>query len=167
MSVVARAKVTLAIDEGKPLPDGWALDKMGRPTTDPEAALEGVLLPIGGYKGYGLALAIDVLTGAITSAGCSDEVRRSTDLTGSSMIAHQMMAIDIESFVDISSFKRKIDELIRKVKTSPTASGTEEIFIPGEIEFREEERRLSEGISIDEKSWMKIEEIAKELQLEL
>ncbi len=83
------------------------------------------------------------------------------------MIAHQMMAIDIESFVDISSFKRKIDELIRKVKTSPTASGTEEIFIPGEIEFREEERRLSEGISIDEKSWMKIEEIAKELQLEL
>src|SRR5690606_28704044 len=75
ISVVARAKIRDAAKAGQPIPEGWATDADGRPTTDPKAALDGFLLPVGGYKGYGLSAAVDMLTGVLSGAAFLTHVR--------------------------------------------------------------------------------------------
>ena len=153
-SVVAVGKVLLALDRGERVPEGWMIDSGGSPTTDPRDFFGGgAMLPFGGYKGYGLSVMVELLAGVLTGAGCSmdeDSVGYNGVLT---------MAIDIGAFTPIEEFKARTDKLVRRVKTVPLAPGFEEILLPGEKETREKEKRLREGIPIDEVTWKKVLEL--------
>jgi len=139
---------------GEPIPEGWILDKEGKPTTDPNAFFDGgAFLPIATYKGYGLSVVLEAINGALGS-GCShDRVSR----------GHLYAAIDPSGFVPIEEFKARVDSFIRHLKASPTIPGVEEVFVPGEIENRTMEKRLREGIPVDEVFWQPLLDKAREL----
>ena len=163
-SIVAAGKVRAKSAKGEPTPDGWIIDGNGNPTVDPEIFLKGdrgepgggMLLPLGGYKGFGLSIIVDLLCGALMEAGCS-----STDLSRGNGVV--MSAIKIHSFTAIEQFTDSVDGLIRSLKNTPTAPGYDEIFMPGELEFRAYEKRRKTGIEIDAQTWRNLKSIAKKL----
>lgn len=131
-SVVARGRIRIAAARGERIPLGWAIDEDGLPTEDPVKALKGTLLPIGGPKGYGLALIIDILSGLMTGSAFLDEVGANDDFSKPMRIGHLFAALDPTVF--LQDFEDRVDEYIRKVKSSPCKEG-ERIYMPGEIEF--------------------------------
>lgn len=148
-SVAARGKIALAEKRGESIPADWAIDSEGNPTTSPQAALAGSLLPIGGAKGYGLAMFIDILCGILTGAACGPGVRSLYDnLEHPQNIGHVFMSVDIERFWPLSVFQRRMDAYINEIKSVPRRAGIEEIMIPGEIERRNMERQKSKGITL-------------------
>ena len=169
-SVWARGKIMVYKARGEELPEGIFMDDKGNPTTDPGWYDKGGLLrTIGGvvgYKGMGLSLLVEVLTGALTGAGCSnsDEYRSRPFYGGNGVF---MMAIDVAQITDLEAFKGRVDDLFRGVRTSPTAPGYEEIMIPGEPERRKKERLQREGIYVEDETWGKIAGLAGELGVEI
>ncbi len=147
-SVAAIGKIVLAAKKGEEIPPGWAADKEGRVTTDPRAALEGVLLPIGGYKGYGLALMVDVLAGVLAGAAFGPHVSNLRKLEAPQDVGHFFAALDIRAFLDYGEFVARMERLVREIKEAPRAAGVERIYLPGEIEWEHEERRRREGIPL-------------------
>ncbi len=149
-TVVARGRINLYAKQDKPLEPGWAFDERGVPTTDPHAALKGLLAPIGGYKGYGTALAIDFLCGILTGSNfgahfpgfLADNMVEPTD------VGSVFAAVNVESFMDLPEFTAAIDKAVQEIKTSARAEGANRIYIPGEIEFETKAERLAKGIPI-------------------
>lgn len=165
-SVWARGKIMVYLARGEELPEGVFLDPEGNPTTDPNWYNEGGLLrtlgDIVGYKGMGLSLLVEILTGALTGAGCSnsDEYRSRPFYGGNGVF---MMAIDVKQVTDLDDFKKRVDDLLFKVRTAPTAPGVEEIMIPGEPDRRMKAKRLEEGIFVEDVTWKSIKTLAEEL----
>jgi uncharacterized oxidoreductase len=157
LSPVAVGHLDVMRKRDEAVPEGWLLDKEGKPTTDPNAFFDGgAFLPIGTYKGYGLAVVLEAINGALGS-GCShDRVSR----------GHLYAAIDPSGFVPIEEFKARVDSFIRHLKAAPTIPGVEEVFVPGEIENRTMEKRLREGIPIDDAYWQPLLHKARELGLD-
>lgn len=149
-TVVARGRINLHAKQNKPLEPGWAFDQNGRPTTDPHAALKGLLAPIGGYKGYGIMLAVDFLCGVLTGSnyGAHFPGFLADNMTDPTDVGSVFAAVDVESFMDLPEFTATIDKAIREIKTSKRAAGVERIYIPGEIEFETKAQRLATGIPI-------------------
>ncbi|MGG1661080.1 Ldh family oxidoreductase [Brevibacillus sp. NRS-1366] len=146
-SVTARGKIVLAAKKGEAIPEDWAIDKNGNPTTKPEQALSGSLLPIGGAKGYGLAMFIDLLCGLLTGAAFGPGVKSLYDnWEHPQNVGHIFLVIDIQHFLPLPVFQKNMDEYIRQVKSGPKKEGTSEILIPGEIESRKRSERLAAGI---------------------
>lgn len=144
-SVAARGKIRRAAREGRPIPEGYALDAEGRPTTDPDAALQGVVLPIGGAKGSGLSMLMDVLAGVFTGAAFAGDVGdQYKDFERPQNVGHFFLALKPELFVE--DVRDRMDLLSRRVHGAPRAEGFDEVMMPGEIEAREEARRLVDGI---------------------
>jgi len=169
-AVWAHGKIMVRAARGERLPEGVLLDIEGNPTTDPGwYAKGGALLPFGGlvgYKGFGLSLLVEILTGALTEAGCSNsEEYRSRPFYGGNGVF--MMAMDVGRLTDIDAFKRRVDDLFRTVKNSPKAPGFEEILIPGEPERRLREKNLREGIYVEESTWNDIRKLGRELKVEV
>ncbi len=148
MSTVARGKIRMAALQNKEMPLDWGLDKDGNPTSDPSEALLGSLVPIGGVKGSGLSLIIDLLTGALTGTSSLGEVKNITDMSGPSKTSHLFIAINIGAFMDIDEYKERVDDAISKIKSLPP-KGDNEIFMAGEIEQNLMEKRLVEGKPVD------------------
>ena len=148
-SVVARGKIRRAQRMKESIPLGWALDETGTPTTDPAAALRGTVLPIGGPKGYGLALMIDVLAGLLSGSQYGPEVKTFHQPLGPTGIGVFTMAIDIERFMPLNQFKQLLAFYIRSIKKSKRAKDVARIYLPGEIEFEKEKKSLAEGIELD------------------
>lgn len=152
-SVVAEGKVRVMKNAGKPVPDGWIIDNRGRPTTDPNDLYtdpRGAILPFGGlvaHKGFALGVMVDILSGALSGGGCSYSA---TCRLGNAMF---FSVIDVEKFVSREEFVEQVGILERHIKSSPPAQGFQEIIMPGEPEFRQEERRRREGIFVDEETW--------------
>jgi len=169
-SVWARGKIMVHLVRGEELPEGVFMDADGNPTTDPSWYTKGGVLRtlggIAGYKGYGLSLLVEVLTGALSGAGCSnsEEYRSRPFYGGNGMF---MMAIDVGRIADLGGFKRRVDDLFRSVKGSPVAPGFEEILIPGDPERRMRERRLREGVFIEDQTWGEIRVLGEELGVEV
>jgi len=164
MSVAARGKFVEAVKKGKPIPEGWAIDSEGRQTTDPKKALEGALSPFGGIKGYGLALVLELLAGPLVGAAAGKEVQGTLEpVKGFCTKGDFMIAIDPAAFVSADEFKAQVQKFVAQLKASRKAPGVEEILVPGEPEFRTREKRLREGIPIADEVWAEIEQIAKEL----
>ena len=164
-SVCAEGKVRVQLHKGGKLPDGYIIDKDGNPSNDPEDLYqEGAIMPLGGdslgYKGFGLALAVEVLSGILSSAGCAYEDGK----RGNGVF---FQAIDIESFMPVNEFKRRIDNLIQTAKSSKLRPGFHEILIPGEPELRTERERLEEGIYVPDKTWEEIKSIGTKMRLDL
>ena len=149
-SVVARGKIRKALRMKQSIPLGWALDEEGSPTTDPSAALKGTLLPIGGPKGYGLALVIDILAGLLSGSQYGPKIKTFHQPLGPTGIGVLTMAIDIERFMPLDQFKQLMDSYIGSIKKSKKAKGVSRIYLPGEIEFEKEKENLAEGIELNE-----------------
>lgn len=167
-SVWAQGKIMVYLARGEELPEGVFLDSEGNPTTDPGWYRKGGFLPtlggIVGYKGFGLSLLVEVLAGALSGAGVSNsEEYRSRQYYGGNGVF--MMGIDIGRITNIDDFKGRVDDLFRKVRSSPHAEGYDEILIPGEPERRKREQRLMEGIYIEDATWDEIRALGKELNI--
>jgi L-2-hydroxycarboxylate dehydrogenase (NAD+) len=153
-STVAIGKLSVALRSGKAIPPGWALDGGGQPTTDPGVAYETRLLTplgttreLGGHKGYGLAVMVDILSGVLAGATFADVRRRNPDPARPD-IGHFLGAIDITRFRDLDAFKADMDDLLQALKDSPKAEGQDRIYVAGEPEWECEQRRLRDGIPL-------------------
>jgi len=161
-SVVARGKIEVYKRKGQKIPLGWALDEEGQPTDDPDKALKGTLLPVGGPKGYGMALVMDILAGLMVGSAYNGGVGSLfKDFTKPQNIGNLMIAINIERFMPIEEFKSKVDEYIRKIKASKKAKGVTEIFVPGEIEYRTTLERKQKGIPLSDEVLRELRSLAE------
>ncbi|MGN8646212.1 Ldh family oxidoreductase [Gracilibacillus sp. HCP3S3_G5_1] len=161
-SVVARGKIIVAAQKGESIPNGWAIDKNGKPTTNAEEALEGSVLPLGGPKGYGISMFIDILSGVLTGAGFGKYVNNMYENWEKPQnVGHFFITIDVNKFIDIDEFKYRMDLYINDIKAEPKAEDVDEIFIPGEIENRVSEQRKKNGIILP----LKVEKELKEIGL--
>ncbi len=134
LSVAAQGRIRLAVERGDLLPPGWALDPQGNPTRDPHQALAGTLLPVGGYKGYGLALMVDVLTGVLSGGAFGKDVapQRGNRFAAS----HAFFVVDVATLRHRDAFLDDLERLLNMVKNTELASGFSEILLPGELEAR-------------------------------
>ena len=150
-TMCAEGKLNVARVSGKSVPEGWILDKEGRPTTNPADFYDGgVILPMGGHKGYALCLLLDILGGALTGHGCTCLPEFSV---GNGVF---MMALDVQAFRPLAEFQDTADRLFEAIKSGPTAPGFDEILVPGEPEFRTREARERCGIPLAETIWQRI-----------
>ncbi|MDR7316355.1 Ldh family oxidoreductase [Brevibacillus nitrificans] len=162
-SVVARGKIALAAKKGEQIPEDWAIDPDGNPTTDPQRALLGSLLPIGGAKGYGLAMFIDILCGLLTGAASGPAVQSLYDnWTHPQNIGHVFLTIDIQRFWPLTVFQSRMDEYIREIKSVPKRAGIEEILIPGEIERRKMIEQQANGVKLSAAIAQELEQLCVE-----
>ena len=150
-STVAKGKIALALKEARPIPDTWALAPDGTPTTDPAQANIGTLTPLGGAKGYALALIINIICSCMAGGQADHHIQRMFENpTEPSGVGYFMGAIDISRFVELETFKARADDLYRDLKNSPKAPGVQEIMLPGEIEARLTEENRRKGIDISD-----------------
>ncbi|MDI9546680.1 MAG: Ldh family oxidoreductase [Chloroflexota bacterium] len=163
-SVVARGKIVMAQKKGESIPPDWAIDVDGQPTTDAAAALAGAVLPFGGYKGSGLALLVDVLSGVLTGAAFGlhiinlyDEGERTQNL------GHFFVALDPSSFLPAGDFEARMDQFVREVRCQPRMPDVDRIYLPGEIEFEQAEESARSGVVLPDAGVTELDQLAIEL----
>jgi LDH2 family malate/lactate/ureidoglycolate dehydrogenase len=146
------------------MPEGWMMDREGRPLTDPQRANEGFLLPIGGYKGYGLALVIGLLAGTLNGAAMGkDVVDFNADDTSVTNTGHVIVAINVEAFQPVAEFKRQMDTLIRDIRGSKRLPGVDRIRLPGEGSHAARADRAKNGIPLPAPLLASLNELAGQL----
>jgi len=148
-SLVARGKIRRAHKLKESIPLGWAFDETGSPTTDPAAALKGTLAPMGGPKGYGLALMVDVLAGMLSGSKYGTGVKTFHQPEGPTGVGACCIAIDVERFMPLREFKGLVRSYGESIRGSKKAKGTSRIYLPGEIESEKEQTSFREGIEIN------------------
>ena len=150
-SVVARGAIILAAKKDETIPNTWGLNKDGEPTTSAKEANEGALLPLGGHKGFGLAMAIEVLTAALAGGPFGPHVGELyNNPTRTQGVGHFFGAIRIDRFRPIAEFKADMDAMIREVKAEPLAKGFGKIMVAGEPEFLTEQERREKGVPLSD-----------------
>ena len=139
---------------GQPeIPAGWAFDAHGVPTTNTEAAYKGMLMPLGGYKGSGLAMMVEILCGLLGGGAMATEVGGIRFRGRTVRVSQTFIAIDIARFMPLAEFTARMERLVEQVKATPAAPGYDEVLVAGEPEWRTEARRSSEGIPIADGNW--------------
>ncbi|SFA99371.1 Malate/lactate/ureidoglycolate dehydrogenase, LDH2 family [Lentibacillus halodurans] len=149
-SIVARGKIKLAIQNHEDIPVGWAITKEGEPTTDAQEAMDGLVLPVGGPKGYGLALLADVLSGLLTGAAFGPGIGRPEDLNEVQEVGQFFFVIRADIFEELNTFKNRMDSMASEIKQIPAAKGYDKIYLPGEIENETANERNRSGIPLTE-----------------
>lgn len=164
-SAVARGKIIVAASEGRAIPDGWAMDVDGNPTTDADRALEGSVLPFAGPKGSGLAMMIDLLCGVVAGA---DFGRNIGDMyenwTRPQNVGHVFLAIRPGD--DPNAFLERIEAFVRDVAALPPATGNERVLLPGEVEELAAADASREGVKVARSTLAALAALAAELRLE-
>ena len=146
--------------EDRPMPDNWALTPAGEITTDPAAAREGPLLPIGEYKGYGLSLVTDVLAGVMTGALFGLDVFQDDQNYD---VGHMMIAIEPGAMLDAEDYASRLAELVAQVKGAPPIDSGRPVLLPGEVEFRRMDERARNGIPVSGETVEGLRELARDL----
>ena len=162
-SVVARGKIIVAAHTGNPIPDGWALDPDGHPTTNPEQALAGAVLPFGGPKGSALSFIIDIFCGVLTGAAFASRINTLEDLTTVQNVGHLFAAVRTDLFVAEERFAERMDTILRMLKSALPAPGVSRVLVPGEIELANERRMRAEGIPLAAAIASQLEALGAEL----
>jgi L-2-hydroxycarboxylate dehydrogenase (NAD+) len=148
-TVAAYGKVKAKAQRGEMMPLGWMMDRLGQPLLDPKKAEEGFLLPIGGYKGYGLALIVGLLAGTLNGAAMGKQVVDfNHDDTSTTNTGQAILAIDLSAFGDVDAFKARVDVLVRDLRASERMPGVDRIWLPGE---QSQQRRMDnerEGVPL-------------------
>ena len=147
-SVAARGKIYKAKRRGEKIPLDWALDKEGEQTDDPEKALKGVMLPMGGPKGSALSIMMDVFSGVLSGSAFAGHVANPYDPSRPADVGHFLIAIKPDLFVSSEEFRERMDYLYRRVVGSDKMHGVDRIYFPGEIEQLRQEERLRNGIPL-------------------
>lgn len=158
-SVVARGKIRKASRNGQSIPDNWALDQNGAPTTDPDAALKGCLLPMGGPKGSAIGLVVDILSGMLSGSSFAPNLKSFHAPEGSTGVGACLSVVDIKHYMPLKQFTDLIGGYIDKIHSLRKAKGVNQIFIPGEIEQNKEKSSRGSGIELDGKAAAAIDEL--------
>lgn len=145
-SVAARGKIYKAKRRGEKIPKDWALDAEGRQTDDPAAALEGVMLPMGGPKGSALAIMMDVFSGVLSGSAFAGHVTNPYDPSRPADVGHFLVAIKPDLFMSMEEFKERMEYLYQRVVDSDKMAGVDRIYMPGELEQLTQEERTRSGI---------------------
>ena len=162
-SVVARGKIRLASLSGQSIPPDWALDAAGEPTTDPKKALKGSLLALGGPKGSGLAMVIDILSGVLSGSAYGRKLKSFHELDGATGVGACFIAADVGRFIAPEAFVSLMGAYTAEIKGLRRQGGVEEILLPGEPELRMEEEGRREGIEVPEAVAAGLDEILARL----
>jgi LDH2 family malate/lactate/ureidoglycolate dehydrogenase len=157
---VARGKIYLARQKGQSIPEGWAINAAGAPTTDPAEAIEGIILPMAQHKGYAIALMMDMLSGVLTGSGFGAEIAGPYQAERRSRAGQLMIALNIESMQPLKEFNERMEELISQIKSVPLAQGFSEVFYPGEIEARNDARNRREGLTLPVDTLVDLKKVA-------
>jgi LDH2 family malate/lactate/ureidoglycolate dehydrogenase len=163
---VARGKIYLARQKRQPIPLGWAISASGAPTTDPQEAIDGIILPMAEHKGYAIAAMVDVLSGVLTGSGFLSQVHSPYKTAEKSNCGHLMIALDIGALQPLAEFNARMEQWVSEVKAVPAAQGFEEIFYPGEMEARNDVKHRREGITFPADTLTDLARIARETGLE-
>jgi len=167
LSNVAGGKLLLAMKKGEKIPLDWATDKDGRPTDDPEKGFAGFLLPVGGHKGYGLALVVDLLCGVLTGGAFLHGLKGMYKYPDDpSLTGHFFIAINPLALMDEAAFKARMDDFYQQLKASPMWDTSQEMLMPGEIEYRTEQKRRQEGITLPADLRADLNKLAEELGMD-
>jgi LDH2 family malate/lactate/ureidoglycolate dehydrogenase len=153
-TTVAAGRVFKAFLNGQPeIPAGWAFDSRGVPTTDTEAAYKGMLMPLGGYKGSGLAMMVEILCAVLGGGAMANEVGGIRFRGKTVRVSQTYIAIDIARFMPVEEFQARLEKLVGIMKSTPAAPGYEEVLVAGDPEWRTEAERLAHGIPIAHGNW--------------
>lgn len=165
-TTVALNRIHKAVLSGeRSIPEGWAMDAEGNPTTDPQAAIQGLPIPLGGYKGTGLALMAEILCAVLSGGAMLAEVGGMRVRSRPMRVSHMFLAIEVSRFLPLDEFAERMQTLRATVKASRPACGFDEVLIAGEPEWRTEEIRLREGIPIARGIWEQLSKLAQSLNV--
>lgn len=148
-SASSHGKIRVFNQKGFPIPEGWAFDAAGRPTTDPAAALDGLLQPIGAYKGTGLAVIMGILSTLLSGASFGTALGNRVDGPKLGADGHFLMALNIAAFVAPTTFKTCVDGIVREIRNSRPAPGHRRVYAPGELDAETERAYRAEGIPLN------------------
>ena len=163
-TVVAYGKVKAKAQRAEMMPEGWMIDREGRPLTDPARANEGFLLPIGGYKGYGLALIFGLLAGTLNGAAMGkDVIDFNADDSSATNTGQAIVAIDVAAFGDVGAFKADVDKLVRDLRGGRRMSGVDRIWLPGEQSHAKRIAYTRDGIPLAPALLRSLDRLAGEL----
>jgi L-2-hydroxycarboxylate dehydrogenase (NAD+) len=166
-TVAAFGKVRLKMQRNEEMPVGWMIGRDGKPLTDPKRADEGLLLPIGDYKGYGLSLIIGLLAGALNGAAFGREVIDFVKEQGKATnTGHAVVALSVEAFASSADFKRSVDAAIRAMRGAQRLPGVERIWLPGEQSHLKRQDRIRNGIPMPKPLRDSLEGAARDLGIE-
>ncbi len=163
---VARGKIYLAKQKGVPIPEGWAINAAREPTTDPQQAIDGIILPMAAHKGYAIALMMDVLSGVLSGSAFGSGVFGPYQYDRKSGAGHLFVAMNVAAFRPLEEFNASMEQLIAEIKSVPLAKGCEEVFYPGEMEARNDAKNRKEGLLFPEDTITDLKKVARELGLE-
>jgi len=165
-TVSSYGKIKLAAQKGESIPVGWMVDQKGQPITDPRRSDEGFLLPIGGYKGYGLNVVIGMLAGVLNGAAFGrDVVDFNKDLVTPNRGGHMIFAMRVDNFRPVDEFKREMDRVIREIRDSKRMEGADRIWLPGEMEYLKVQERRRHGVPVAVSTVDQLRRLADELGL--
>jgi len=159
----AHGRMQVYKQKGIPIPEGWAFDKEGRPTTDIDAALAGLVQPIGMYKGIGLAMAAGILSTLLSGTGYGTESGNMVDGPNPGRDGQFYLALNIAAFEDVATFKARMDKIIREYRGTRLAPGVERVFVPGAMEEELERRQREEGVPLNEATVQGIRDVVAQL----
>jgi L-2-hydroxycarboxylate dehydrogenase (NAD+) len=169
-TTVPKGKLEVYNRKGKQLNPGWAIDANGHETLDPQVALKGALLPLGGYgvdngghKGYGLGLLVDILCGVLSGGAFGNDLPNPTDGPLPGKISHFFAAFKIDGFRDPEQFKADMDIELRAFKDSAKAPGADRIYVAGEIEHEKTLYNREHGVPVHVKVWDGLQKLAADL----
>jgi LDH2 family malate/lactate/ureidoglycolate dehydrogenase len=157
----AHGKIRVYHQKGHPIPEGWAFDAEGRPTTDAAAALAGLIQPIGGHKGVGLGIVMGMLSTLLSGASYGTELGNMVDGPSAGHDGHIFMAIDIGAFQPVDIFKCRVDEISSQIQKSRRRAGVDRLYPPGLLEAEFEQRYAIEGIPLNDETIAGIHDAAK------
>ncbi|GGI38938.1 lactate dehydrogenase [Cnuibacter physcomitrellae] len=144
-TAVARGKIHLAKQRGDSIPETWALGRDGNPTSDPAEAVDGVILPMAGHKGYAIAFMMDVLSGALTGSEVGTGVHGPYEPTARSGAGHLFLAIDVSAAGSMAEYTERVGRIVSEVTSVPPAEGHARVLYPGEVEDRHRQAALEAG----------------------
>jgi LDH2 family malate/lactate/ureidoglycolate dehydrogenase len=163
---VARGKIYLARQNRQPIPIGWAITADGKPTTDPQAAIDGIILPMAEHKGYVIATIVDVLSGVLTGSGFLSQVHSPYKTAEKSNCGHLIIAMDIGKFQPLQAFNARMEDYIAEIKAVPLAEGFDAVHYPGEMEAENDARNRRDGLLFPDDTLSDLKRIARETRLE-
>jgi LDH2 family malate/lactate/ureidoglycolate dehydrogenase len=165
-SLVARGNIIAAQKRGQSIPEGWALDPDGNPTTDASAALLGTVLTMGGHKGYALAVMVEALSSVLSGAAIGSSIGSMyKNLDRKQDVGHFFCLLDIDAFIDVAEFKQRMDAMIDGIKACRKRPGVDEILVPGERSSRTIAQNKKDGIKLDAATLKELRELANELDV--
>jgi LDH2 family malate/lactate/ureidoglycolate dehydrogenase len=163
-TTVAAGKIFKAKINGQPeIPAGWAMDSEGVPTTDTLTAFQGLLMPLGGYKGSGLAMMVEILCAVLSGGAMATELGGIRFRGTRCRVSQHFLAIDIARFMPVEEFRARVERLVAEIKGTPVAKGYDEVLVAGDPEWRLEAERSRNGVPVGEGTWKQLMDAAGRL----